>query len=103
MTDEEYAEALEKRLFEELLPLAGSKDQAALRRRLEEVLTAFAKENPDAPKTLSGHLCSLCGCVFASLWPDEEAMAESRANFGDQPKEQLAVVCDDCWERVRPN
>ncbi len=46
--------------------------------------------------------CSLCGGVFETTVSDEEAMAESRAIFGDVPPEQLDVVCDDCWHKINP-
>jgi rubredoxin len=49
------------------------------------------------------YTCALCGGVFEKGQSDEEALAESRAYFGDVPPEELAVVCDDCWEEVRPD
>jgi rubredoxin len=41
--------------------------------------------------------CSRCGLWFAKGQTEEEAMAEYRANFKDFPKDQRALVCDDCY------
>jgi hypothetical protein len=46
--------------------------------------------------------CDLCKQEFEPARPDEEAMAECRSYFGNVLKEELAVVCDDCWEKIRP-
>ena len=53
----------------------------------------------DDPKTFQ---CALCGGMFEKGKSDEEAMRESEEHFGKVPKEELAIVCDDCWNRVHP-
>jgi hypothetical protein len=44
--------------------------------------------------------CHGCGGVFEFAWTDEEAEAESRALFGPLATEELAVICDDCFDRT---
>ena len=45
--------------------------------------------------------CSMCGYV-GECRPEEEAEAELKEEFGDIDKSCCEVVCDDCWEKVRP-
>jgi hypothetical protein len=103
MTDDEYAEALAKRLDEELRSFANWTEFAAVAQRAKKLCAAFKAEHVEAPKHLSAHVCARCGEAFVSLWPDEEALAESEANFGEHPKEELEIVCDDCWKEIRPS
>lgn len=45
--------------------------------------------------------CEQCGGVFDFGWTDEEAKAEMAANgWGDMPPEDMAIVCDDCYNGV---
>lgn len=46
--------------------------------------------------------CSMCGYV-GECRPEEEAEAELKTEFGDIDKADCDVVCDDCWEKVRPS
>jgi hypothetical protein len=48
------------------------------------------------------YTCGRCGGVFDKGCPDDDAMAESRAVFGDIPAGELAAVCEDCWQEIRP-
>ena len=42
--------------------------------------------------------CEKCGEVFTKGWTDEESKAEQEANgWGDMEKDDLAIVCDDCY------
>lgn len=43
--------------------------------------------------------CDHCGGVYEKIWSDEEAMAESKENFGDIPADDLAIICDDCYNK----
>lgn len=43
--------------------------------------------------------CTMCGRTYSKAWSDAEALAESKALFGDVP---CAVVCDDCYRGVVP-
>lgn len=48
-------------------------------------------------------ICAICGYVGESS-PEEEAEADAelKAEFGGIKEEDCAVVCDVCWEKVRP-
>ena len=46
--------------------------------------------------------CALCERVYENTRSEEEARAELKREFGDIEPEDCAVVCDDCWEKVRP-
>jgi hypothetical protein len=60
----------------------------------------------DHYETLTGHTiavaprltCALCGDKFNPAWTDEEALVEMRKNFGDVDRDQIEVVCDDCYQ-----
>ena len=45
--------------------------------------------------------CRMCGYV-GECGPEGEAEAELKNEFGDVNKNDCVVVCDDCWEKVRP-
>ena len=45
------------------------------------------------------YTCAACGKTFESEWSHEEAMAESKALFGKFQPDELAVICDDCFQR----
>jgi hypothetical protein len=48
---------------------------------------------------MESYTCAACGGRSKSR-PDEEALAEAHELFGDMPKEELAVVCNDCWRKL---
>ncbi len=48
------------------------------------------------------YTCARCHRTFETGWSDEEAMAECKANFGEMRKEELAIICDDCYKRIDP-
>lgn len=43
--------------------------------------------------------CAACGETYPKERPDEEALAESKLIWGDQTPDDLAVICDDCFQR----
>lgn len=45
--------------------------------------------------------CSACGGTFEKARSDEEAEAEMHETFGDLPKDDQSVVCDQCWEIIQ--
>lgn len=45
-------------------------------------------------------VCEMCGEKFAKAISDAEALEETHQIFGDVPKEELAVVCDDCFKKL---
>ncbi len=47
--------------------------------------------------------CDLCGKVFDSAWSAEEAKAEKERDFPGVPLEDCAVICDECYQKVRPD
>lgn len=48
------------------------------------------------------YTCSKCKGVFSKGWSDEEAKAEHQENFGREPDEDAAVVCDGCFQKMNP-
>ena len=47
--------------------------------------------------------CAMCGEIFDRTTPKEEALAELHEQFGeDVSVEDCDIVCDDCWEKVKP-
>lgn len=47
--------------------------------------------------------CAVCGGVFERTTPEDEARAELKEFFGDVSVDDCDIVCDDCWEKVRPD
>ena len=43
----------------------------------------------------------MCGHV-GKCRPEEEAEAELKAELGNVNKEDCVVVCNSCWEKVKP-
>jgi hypothetical protein len=55
----------------------------------------------DAPEQ---YTCELCGETYDRGRSDEEALSETAAVFGpDSLDEPLAIVCDDCWNKIHPD
>lgn len=50
---------------------------------------------------MSEFTCESCHRTFERGRPDDEATTESKTLWGDLPKEELAVVCDDCFRALR--
>jgi hypothetical protein len=48
------------------------------------------------------YTCALCRETFFKGVSDKQALEETRSHFGDVPEEELAVVCDDCWQKIHP-
>lgn len=44
--------------------------------------------------------CEHCGGTFETTWSEEEADEEMKQMFGDVPKEEQAVICDDCYKAM---
>jgi len=47
--------------------------------------------------------CAMCGETFEKARTEEEALEELNELFGDTPVEECEVVCDDCWQKIRPD
>src|SRR5450755_3189041 len=52
--------------------------------------------------TENEYQCAMCGGVFTKGWSEQEARAETQSYWPDTPQEDLAVICDDCWQKVHP-
>ncbi len=44
--------------------------------------------------------CQMCGGEFESDITDEEALEEARELFPEYEKEEMEIVCDDCWKKM---
>jgi len=44
--------------------------------------------------------CAECKGVFEKGWSDDEALAESDSKFPTVALEDMAVVCDDCFNQM---
>jgi hypothetical protein len=49
------------------------------------------------------YTCECCKQTFTEGWSNEEAMSEMKASFGNMRPEELSVVCDDCYQKMRPD
>ena len=47
------------------------------------------------------YTCAACGGTYTKRRSDATAMTESREIFGYH--DDLAVVCDDCWQEMMDN
>lgn len=47
--------------------------------------------------------CDQCGNIYEFGWSEEEAEKEMKENWGDISKEDMAIVCDDCYDVMNPN
>ncbi len=49
--------------------------------------------------------CDMCGETFPADVSEEQLRSEFEQYFpsvADTPSEDLASVCDDCWEKIHP-
>lgn len=46
--------------------------------------------------------CTICGGIFETCWTEAEAQAEALREFGPIPKDKQLVVCDECYQMVKP-
>jgi hypothetical protein len=46
--------------------------------------------------------CALCGGIFPKDRNEDEVIAELHKYFGDVPIEECDLVCDACWEKIKP-
>lgn len=44
--------------------------------------------------------CAACGEEYEKGWTDEEAAAEAETLFTAEERQDMAVVCDDCWRKM---
>jgi len=49
-------------------------------------------------------MCAHCGGPLGERTPEEDMLAELHETFGkDMTPEDCAIVCDECWEKMRPD
>lgn len=47
--------------------------------------------------------CNICKGIFQKTREDEEAISEMESVFGPVPVENQVIVCDDCFQFIRPD
>jgi DNA-directed RNA polymerase subunit RPC12/RpoP len=48
--------------------------------------------------------CAMCGGVFEKTVAEDDALAKLYEQFGeDVAVEDCDIVCDDCWQKARPD
>lgn len=49
------------------------------------------------------YTCAMCKGVFKRITPEDEVLAELKEFFGAVSVDDCELVCDDCWEKIRPD
>ena len=47
-------------------------------------------------------ICALCGGEFEKGQDEESALAELKELWGDVSPDDCELVCDDCWNKIKP-
>jgi len=57
----------------------------------------------DRPKVNAGdtYECAHCHGVFVADWDDADAAAEQAAVWAAAPDDEVAVICDNCYRKMR--
>ena len=53
--------------------------------------------------TPNQYRCAWCGGIFDILRSNEKALAEKERYFPGVPMEKCALICDDCYQKCRPD
>ncbi len=53
--------------------------------------------------TANEYRCAMCKNVYAKGWSEEEARAEAQQYWPNLQPDDREVVCDDCWQKIRPD
>lgn len=48
------------------------------------------------------YVCAMCGKTYEKGVPDSEAMAEANEYWPTLKQEEAAIVCDDCYQGIKP-
>jgi len=48
------------------------------------------------------YTCAMCHNTYTKEITDEEAMQETQQDFPGTKQEECAAVCDDCWQKIKP-
>ncbi len=51
----------------------------------------------------NSYTCALCKQTYTKAITDEEAMQETQQYWPETKQEECGVVCDDCWQKIRPD
>lgn len=46
--------------------------------------------------------CAICKEVFEKETPEELALEELKEYFGDISVNDCDIVCEDCWQKIKP-
>ena len=49
------------------------------------------------------YACARCGQTFGKTRTDDECRAEMESHFGFVPEEDIAIICDDCFQAIHPS
>jgi len=49
------------------------------------------------------YTCAICNEVFTASTPEDEALEELQEFFGDVSPDDCGIVCDTCWQKIRPD
>lgn len=57
------------------------------------------------PKQLASKTftCARCGQTFGKTRTDDECREEMESHFGFVPDEDIAIICDDCFQAIHPS
>ena len=48
------------------------------------------------------YVCAVCGQTYKKGVTDSEAMAEANEYWPTLKQEELAIICDDCYQGIKP-
>lgn len=54
-------------------------------------------------KQADTYMCALCRGTFNRETPESEALAELELYFGETSAKDCDIVCEDCWQKIRPS
>ena len=49
------------------------------------------------------YTCARCGQTFTKARTDDECRAELESFFGFVPEDDIAIICDDCFQEIHPS
>jgi len=59
------------------------------------------EEDEDMDLKENEYQCTRCGNIYEKTWTDEEAMEETKDNFGKEiVNKPMDVICEDCYNII---
>lgn len=49
------------------------------------------------------YTCAICKKTYGKCVSEDEAKTELKKFFGDISVEDCVIICDDCWQKIRPD